>query len=152
MSSKNWLLSKKKQHFWPKNGLFWAIRARKQPARQPNEYLPENQRYPKLPPVMGKLWSHWVESVWAHKKMGLYGCSVKNPIYGQKWVPTYYIMVKSLKQSRLIAQTSYLRMLKPVKMFWKSCDKNVKMVRRNPELTHCAWLRARPECLFAVWQ
>ena len=45
----------KKQHFWPKNGLFWAIRARKQPARQPNEYLPENQRYPKLPPVMGKL-------------------------------------------------------------------------------------------------
>ena len=46
-------------------------------------------------------------------------------------------MVKSLKQGWLIAQTSYLRMLKPVKMFGKSYNKNVKMVRRNPELTHC---------------
>ena len=65
--------------------------------------------------------------------MGFYGCSVKKADLwtkmGPKWVPTSYIMVKSLKQRRLIAHTSYLRMLKPVKMFGKSYNKNVKMVR-----------------------
>ena len=59
-------------------------------------------------------------------------------------------MVKSLKQSRLIAQTSYLRMLKPVKMFGKSYNKNVKMVRRNPELTHCgSWKRGSQRDMIA---
>ena len=53
-SPKNGFLSKK-QHFWPQKGLFWAIRARKQPAKQPNGHLPENQMYPKLPQDMGKL-------------------------------------------------------------------------------------------------
>ena len=37
------------------------------------------------------------------------------------------IMVKSMEQGRLLAQTSYLRMLKRVKMCVKFNDKNVKV-------------------------
>ena len=50
----NGILSKK-LHFLPQKELFWAIRARKQPAKQPNGHLLENQRYPKLPQDMEKL-------------------------------------------------------------------------------------------------
>ena len=48
------------------------------------------------------------------------------------------IMVKFPKQGRLIAQTSYLRRLKPVKMFGKSFKKSVKVYRRILDLAHCA--------------
>ena len=65
---------------------FWAISARKQPAEQPNRHLRENRSYPKLPQNMGKLWSHWVRSVWG-KISGIYGRSVeKNWFLGLTWI------------------------------------------------------------------
>ena len=74
-ASKKWI-SDKKCIFLSQKGSFWAIGAIKWPAEQRDGNLPENRRYLKLPQDMGKLWSNWVESVWAKKKL-LYGCSVK---------------------------------------------------------------------------
>ena len=50
-----------KQHYRS----FSAIQAIKLHTKQPNRHLLENRRYPKLPQGLGKLWSHWVKSVWA---------------------------------------------------------------------------------------
>ena len=75
MSPKNEFWAEK-QHFRPQKRPLWAIGAIKRSAEQPNGHLPENQMYQKLPQDMGKLWPHWVGSVWA-QKWGFYGCSVK---------------------------------------------------------------------------
>ena len=50
--------------FFAQKEPLWAIGARKTPAEQPNEHLPENQRYPELSQDMGKLWSYWVRPIW----------------------------------------------------------------------------------------
>ena len=46
---------------------------------KPNWHLLENRRYPELPQDMGKLWSHWVRSVWGEIS-GIYGRSIEKKI------------------------------------------------------------------------
>ena len=70
-------------HFRPKNSV-WAIGAKIQPAKRPNDHLPENRKYPELRQDMGDLWSNRVRSVWA-KKWGFQRCNVKKSrIWGRK--------------------------------------------------------------------
>ena len=67
--TKNWFRAKKLR-FWTPKGPLWAIGAMKRPAERPNGHLPKNRTYTELPQDMGKIWSHWVESVWP-QKMGV---------------------------------------------------------------------------------
>lgn len=67
VQKKNWFRAKK-QHSWAQKGPLWAIEAMKRPAEWPNGHLPENRSYPELPQDIGKLWSHWVGSVWPQKR------------------------------------------------------------------------------------
>ena len=69
----------KTEHFQPQKGPFLAIGARKRPTEQPNGYLPENWRYPELPQDLGKLWSHWVGSVWGEISV-LFGRSIEKKL------------------------------------------------------------------------
>jgi len=44
-----------KTAFLAQKGLFWAIGAKKRPAKRPNGHIPETQSYPELPQDVGKL-------------------------------------------------------------------------------------------------
>ena len=77
--------SVEKNWFLPQKGPFWAIGARKRPAEQPNGHLPENQRYPELAQDMGKIWFHWVRSVWGQKSEFYERSVKKNWFSGHRW-------------------------------------------------------------------